>query len=139
MKVEELIVRIVGGATVGVLIGMVFVIVPPEISPIVRRAVGLIFVFGMLSSLVGLKYSVRGAGILLVFVLATIFLKIPFLVQAGKWVLTMANIVGTTLIVSTTPSLNTAMTFWGVIGAFLSFYWGITGSWEETVREIKEA
>ena len=118
MKAEELIVRMVGGALVGVLIGMVFVIVPEEMAFIVRRVVGLIFVFGLMSSLLGIKYTVRGAGILILLVGITIVFQISFFIRIGIWVLDIANIVGTTVIVSTTPSLNTAMTFWGALSLF---------------------
>ena len=43
MKLEELIIRIIGGGLVGVLIGMVLVIVPESFTPILSKIIGLLF------------------------------------------------------------------------------------------------
>ena len=139
MKLEELIVRFVGGGIVGVLLGMVFLVASAQFAIIVHWAVGVAFMIGLLSSLLGLKYTLQTIAILLLVITVTIVFNISFLKAVGANLLNIAHTIGTLVVTQTTTSVNTAMTFWGATGALLAVYWGVTGAWEEARREVESS
>lgn len=137
MKVEELIVRVVGGAVLGAMLGLILSVMPAGTTRVSHLVLGILIVTILITSLLGTRYTVRlvVAGAV---ILAPLFYFSPGIVsRVSQEAIYYITYLGNVIITTTTSSTSTAMLAWGLIGLVISITMGASAIWSEESRNMK--
>jgi hypothetical protein len=137
MKVEELVIRVAGGAALGGMLGMILSVAPSEAGGPMRLLVGIAILILAVTNVFGMKYTVRGILAILAIVIIGNWLRPDLIQSLASTILVIAGTLGGIVVNVTTPTLNSAITVWALIGMILSFTLGVSGAWADTIKEIR--
>lgn len=131
MKLSETVIRMIGGAALGFLLGYILTIAPAEVRRFFALVLGWLVVGGAVFLILRLDQARRITVVVLLGVLAVVLLG-----DSGRaaqiWAYTqyVVNLSGNLIVSSTTQNAGTALVFWTLIGTTLSFLFGF-GSWDK--------
>lgn len=125
MKLSETVIRTIGGATLGFLLGYILTIAPVEVRRFFALVLGWLIIGGVAFLILRLDQLHRTGVVLLLGVLAVIiFSDAERAAQIWAYTQYVAGLSGNLIVSNTTQNAGTSLVFWTLIGITLSFLFG---------------
>lgn len=125
MKLSETVIRTIGGATLGFLLGYILTIAPVEVRRFFALVLGWLIVGGVAFLILRLDQLHRTGVVLLLGVFAVIiFSDGERAAQIWAYTQYVAGLSGNLIVSNTTQNAGTSLIFWTLIGITLSFLFG---------------
>lgn len=125
MKLSETVIRTIGGATLGFLLGYILTIAPVEVRRFFALVLGWLIVGGVAFLILRLDQLHRTGVVLLLGVFAVIiFSDGERAAQIWAYTQYVAGLSGNLIVSNTTQNAGTSLIFWTLTGITLSFLFG---------------